>query len=108
MDRQDKVEKIVFNLLSNAFKYTLPGKTVKITVQKSISISAFPLLDEGMCIASDKIGSLFKRFETLSKNNNILATFIRHRFITRQRIGGYASRRYRGQEPTGERVANLV
>ena len=28
--------------------------------------------DEGIGIAPDKIGSLFKRFETLSKNNNIL------------------------------------
>jgi len=69
---RDKVEKIVFNLLSNAFKYTLPGKTVKITVQKSDQHIRISIIDEGIGIAPDKIGSLFKRFETLSKNNNIL------------------------------------
>ena len=36
---------------------------------RSIRIS---IIDEGIGIAPDKIGSLFKRFETLSKNNNIL------------------------------------
>ena len=69
---RDKVEKIVFNLLSNAFKYTLPGKTVKITVQTSDQHIRISIIDEGIGIAPDKIGSLFKRFETLSKNNNIL------------------------------------
>ncbi len=69
---RDKVEKIVFNLLSNAFKYTLPGKTVKIVVQKPDQHIRISIIDEGIGIAPDKIGSLFKRFETLSKNNNIL------------------------------------
>lgn len=69
---RDKVEKIVFNLLSNAFKYTLRGKSVKIAVQKSDNNIRISIIDEGIGIAPDKIGSLFKRFETLSKNNNIL------------------------------------
>ena len=72
MDRQGQSGKIVFNLLSNAFKYTLPGKTVKIVVQKTDQHIWISIIDEGIGIAPDKIGSLFKRFETLSKNNNIL------------------------------------
>lgn len=58
MDRQGQSGKIVFNLLSNAFKYTLPGKTVKITVQKSDQHIRISIIDEGTGIAPDKIGSL--------------------------------------------------
>ena len=71
MDR-DKVEKIIFNLLSNAFKYTMPGKSVKIAVWKAESTIRIAIIDEGIGIAPDKMDSLFKRFETLSKSNTIL------------------------------------
>jgi len=66
---RDKVEKIMFNLLSNAFKYTLNGKAIriKLTVKdENVSIS---VEDEGIGIAPEKLGSLFKRFETLAKYN---------------------------------------
>lgn len=69
---RDKVEKIIFNLLSNAFKYTLPGKDIKIAVQKSDNNIRVSIIDEGIGIAPDKMSSLFKRFETLSKSSNIL------------------------------------
>lgn len=66
---RDKFEKIFFNLISNAFKYTPSGKsiTVKIAVQEdSINIE---VADEGIGIASEKQKSLFQRFETLVKDN---------------------------------------
>lgn len=66
---QDKVEKIVFNLLSNAFKYTLPTKAIKMTVQKGEHNVCISVVDEGIGIAPDKMGLLFKRFETLNKYN---------------------------------------
>ena len=71
MDR-DKVEKIIFNLLSNAFKYTMPGKSVEIAVRKAESTIRISIIDEGIGIAPDKMDSLFKRFETLSQSNTIL------------------------------------
>lgn len=66
---RDKVEKIMFNLLSNAFKYTLLGKSIRIylkTTDKDVSIF---VEDEGIGIAPEKLESLFKRFETLAKFN---------------------------------------
>lgn len=66
---RDKFEKIFFNLLSNAFKYTPAGKsiTVKVTTEKEkINIE---VADEGIGIAIEKQGSLFQRFETLVKQN---------------------------------------
>lgn len=66
---KDKFEKIFFNLLSNAFKYTPADKsiTVKITTrEKKVEIE---VADEGIGIATEKQQSLFQRFETLVKQN---------------------------------------
>lgn len=66
---RDKFEKIFFNLLSNAFKYTPEGKsiTVKIGVQEEkIHIE---VADEGIGIEAEKQASLFQRFETLVRHN---------------------------------------
>lgn len=66
---RDKFEKIFFNLLSNAFKYTPNGKKVTVNMitgseQVTISVS-----DEGIGIAPEKQQSLFYRFETLAQYN---------------------------------------
>ncbi|NDW13433.1 hybrid sensor histidine kinase/response regulator [Bacteroides sp. 214] len=68
LDR-DKVEKMIFNLLSNAFKYTLPGKSVTVKVEKKEKEVVVSVIDEGIGIAPEKLESLFKRFETVSKYN---------------------------------------
>lgn len=65
----DKVEKIVFNLLSNAFKYTQPGKTITVFVhdnEKSVTVG---VQDQGIGIPENKKNSLFVRFETLLDKN---------------------------------------
>lgn len=66
---RDKVEKIMFNLLSNAFKYTLPGKSIRIRLEVQSANVSIAVEDEGIGIAPEKLGSLFKRFETLAKSN---------------------------------------
>lgn len=66
---RDKVEKIIFNLLSNAFKYTLPGKSVQVSVQSQEKYIRISVIDEGIGIEEGKVDSLFKRFETLTKTN---------------------------------------
>ena len=66
---KDKFEKIFFNLLSNAFKYTPPGKAITIKVipkEESVDIE---VKDEGIGIVPDKQRVLFQRFESLVKQN---------------------------------------
>ncbi|MDR0961671.1 MAG: response regulator [Mediterranea sp.] len=65
----DKLEKIIFNLLSNAFKYTLPGKAVSIRLYRQGEQVVIAVSDQGIGIAPDKLASLFKRFETLVTSN---------------------------------------
>jgi signal transduction histidine kinase/DNA-binding response OmpR family regulator/ligand-binding sensor domain-containing protein len=61
----DKLEKTLFNLLSNAFKYTLPGRSVAVAIGRRADRVVISVADQGIGIAPDRLPSLFKRFETL-------------------------------------------
>lgn len=65
----DKYEKIVFNLLSNAFKYTPDGKMIKVFVHEDENTVAVGVEDQGIGIADNKKLSIFVRFENLVDRN---------------------------------------
>lgn len=64
----DKLEKIIFNLLSNAFKYTHSGKNITLFVKDEGSKIAIGVKDEGIGITESKKAFLFVRFETSLAN----------------------------------------
>lgn len=66
---QDKFEKIVFNLLSNAFKYTPNNKSITVSVKVESEKLFVSVKDEGIGIDPVKQQTLFQRFETLVKSN---------------------------------------
>ncbi|WP_264564481.1 two-component regulator propeller domain-containing protein [Flavobacterium sp. N3904] len=61
---KDKIEKIVFNLMSNAFKYTpINGKIdVKFALQDNSKILNITIVNTGSGIPKEKLDSLFDRF----------------------------------------------
>ena len=65
----DKLEKIVFNLLSNAFKYTPNGKMITIFIREDEEVVSIGVQDQGIGIAENKKKSLFVRFENLVDKN---------------------------------------
>lgn len=65
----DKFEKIVFNLLSNAFKYTPNGKIITVFVREDEKTVSVGVEDQGIGIAENKKKSLFVRFENLVDHN---------------------------------------
>lgn len=65
----DKFEKIVFNLLSNAFKYTPGGKMISVFIREDEKTVAVGVQDQGIGIAESKKNSLFVRFENLVDKN---------------------------------------
>ena len=65
----DKLEKIVFNLLSNAFKYTPNGKMITMFIREDENTVSIGVQDQGIGIAENKRKSLFVRFENLVDKN---------------------------------------
>ena len=65
----DKLEKILFNLLSNAFKYTADGKSITMAVRMESGCLFVFVRDEGKGMDLRKIDNLFGRFETFGKTD---------------------------------------
>lgn len=66
---RDKVEKIVFNLISNAFKYTPDHKSITVRTSVEAGRLIVSVTDEGIGIDPQKQRTLFQRFETLVHSN---------------------------------------
>ncbi|EJX00937.1 response regulator receiver domain protein, partial [gut metagenome] len=65
----DKYEKIVFNLLSNAFKYTPDGKTISVFIREDEKHLSVGIQDQGVGIEENRLKSIFLRFENLVDRN---------------------------------------
>lgn len=62
---RDKVEKMLFNLVGNAFKYTPQGKRISLCLTTEAERLILRVRDEGIGISPDKIATLFDRFSTV-------------------------------------------
>ena len=69
---QDKLEKIVTNLLSNAFKFTDAGKKVEGGVDYDVLNNRLIIRvkDEGVGIPNDKLAQIFNRFDQVERPNH--------------------------------------
>ena len=66
---KDKVEKILFNLLANAFKFTPSGKTIEVEVKRNEASLDIRIQDEGVGMSREKLSHLFERFESADNYN---------------------------------------
>lgn len=66
---QDKFEKIFFNLISNAFKYTPDGKSITLFIKHTPENVQISVKDEGIGISQEHLNDLFTRFKTIVKSN---------------------------------------
>ncbi|ELR69477.1 hypothetical protein C900_05009 [Fulvivirga imtechensis AK7] len=58
----DKIEKIVYNLLSNAFKFTSTGGTVRFECSINAKKLIISVSDDGIGISAEKLDRIFDRF----------------------------------------------
>ncbi|WP_321518102.1 two-component regulator propeller domain-containing protein [uncultured Bacteroides sp.] len=65
----DYMEKVIFNLLSNAFKYTPNGKNIGVYLTESNNSVSVRVTDQGIGIPLEKQKSIFNRFENLVQSN---------------------------------------
>jgi len=66
---KDKFEKIFYNLLSNAFKFTQPGNPIQVIVSDEKETVSITVKDKGMGMSKDRLKLLFNRFESLASSN---------------------------------------
>lgn len=70
---QEKIERIMLNLLSNALKFTDPGGSITVSVKKMDKVVFISIKDTGIGILEDKKPLVFERFwrvdKSLSRNN---------------------------------------
>ena len=65
----DKFEKILFNLISNAFKYTPSEKEIQVIIEDGEGSVSISVADQGVGVSEEKQKSLFVRFETLAQTS---------------------------------------
>ena len=59
---RDQMEKVLYNLISNAFKYTPPGGQVSIELDQDDQFCYFKVVDSGKGISEEQLSEIFKRF----------------------------------------------
>jgi PAS domain S-box-containing protein len=74
---------IMFNLISNASKYSEPAKSIYLTCQRMNSAINFTVRDEGIGISPEDQKHLFERFFRASNSGNIQGTGLGLNIVTR-------------------------
>ena len=72
----DKLDTIVYNLLSNAFKFTQPGKSITVTSFLEDDQAVLSVADTGIGISVDKQARLFERFFSYDETSKVRGTGI--------------------------------
>lgn len=65
----NKIEKVIFNILSNAFKYTQDYTTISVRIESTEKEVSIKVADQGIGIPGEKQTRIFDRFENLLPNN---------------------------------------
>lgn len=65
---KDKLEKIIINLLSNAFKYTSESGSVTVAVKHDNNFISIQISDTGKGIEGDEVNRIFDRFYRVEGN----------------------------------------
>ena len=63
----EKIERVFFNLISNAFKYTPDNGTIRFSYRYDDSKLVFSVSDTGQGISEEDLGNIFERFYQVDK-----------------------------------------
>ncbi len=67
----ERLDSIIYNLLSNSFKFTSPGKKITVRTTNENNKAILYVQDEGIGIAKEKINFIFDRFFSSNTLRNI-------------------------------------
>ncbi len=66
---RNKLERVFYNLISNAFRYTPKGGTITISIKKNSTEVVVEVSDSGVGVSEEYRDKIFERFFELSVNN---------------------------------------
>jgi ligand-binding sensor domain-containing protein/signal transduction histidine kinase/DNA-binding response OmpR family regulator len=75
---EEKIEIILYNLLSNAFKFSPSGKPVKVEIKASLSTVELRVIDQGKGVPPQKLKEIFEIYheDNHNKENHLKGTGI--------------------------------
>ncbi len=79
----EKLEMILNNLISNAFKYIGSGSVIEVLLSEGDGFVCIHVIDNGPGISEDDIEFIFNRFYQSHKNNNLDSSGIGLNFVKR-------------------------
>ena len=59
---KEKIDSVLFNILSNAFKFTENGKSIEVKLEQNIDVLSITIIDEGKGISENKLPLIYKFF----------------------------------------------
>lgn len=80
----DKLERVIFNLLGNALKFTPAGGSVKLNIAQSDDNLVITVTDSGIGIAAAELNRIFDRFhrvDTISPNGSGIGLWLVKAFV---------------------------
>jgi len=66
----EKIEICIFNIVSNAFKYTLTGGDILLSLEENNGEAIITIKDTGVGISKNQIGHIYEKFRQINSNNN--------------------------------------
>ncbi len=86
---QEKLDKVIFNVLSNAFKYTPVNGKIEMSVDTTDTFLKIRIADTGCGIPKELRETVFNRFYQVPNENNK----VKHRITPIAQTHGYTSRK---------------
>ncbi|HYG37742.1 MAG TPA: two-component regulator propeller domain-containing protein [Cytophagales bacterium] len=71
---RDKMERVVFNLISNAFKYTPEEGSIAVSVRQLHDVVEITVTDNGVGMEQEHLDKIFERFYEVEPSKNLLNT----------------------------------
>ena len=71
---RDKMERVIFNLISNAFKYTPDGGKIEVVVRPLSGKAEIAVIDSGVGMAPEHMEKIFERFYEVDQYENVFTT----------------------------------
>ena len=103
-----RLERVIFNLISNSVKYSPPHTTILLSVEKKVNHALKTVKDEGAGIQDEEIPKLFKPFQRLKCTQNMAKGNGLGLFSAKKIVDGHGGMIEISSEPGNGTIVNIT